>query len=75
MQELKLNIRICSLEEYMELTGIENCEQLLQEFGVVAKEYAYCKKVHSTYNERCFAPVIAGNYKEAIQRAIDCIME
>jgi hypothetical protein len=58
----------------MDLIGIGSVYELLQEFGVVAEEYAYTIDRNVDYTARCFAPVIDKNYEEAIQKTVQNLL-
>ena len=77
MKNFKLETRIVDLQEYIELTGYGTAEAVFEEFGFVAQEYAYT--VVTTEDDdlwrRCFAPIICGNYEEAVARTVTIMVE
>lgn len=77
MDKLKLETRICDLREYLELTGFANAKEALEEVGFVAQEYAYSvgTEADDGYYVRSFVPVLGGNYKEAVARTVNIVME
>lgn len=77
MRNLTLETRIVDLHEYLELAGFANAKEALEEVGVVAQEYAYSvgTEADDGYYVRSFAPVLGGNYKEAVARTVDIVME
>lgn len=77
MRNLVIETRICDLQEYLELAGFANAKEALEEVGVVAQEYAYSvgTEADDGYYVRSFAPVLGGNYEEAVARTVGIVME
>lgn len=77
MKDLVIETRIVDLQEYLELAGFANAKEALEEVDVVAQEYAYSVGTEADYGYyvRSFAPVIGRNYKKAVARTVDIVME
>lgn len=77
MRNLVLETRIVDLQEYLELAGFANAKEALEEVGFVAQEYAYSvgTEADDGYYARSFAPVLGGNYKEAVAGTVNIVVE
>lgn len=76
MRNFVLETRIVDLHEYLESAGFANAEEALEKVGFVAQEYACSIGTEADdYYVRSFAPVLDGNYKEAVAKTVDVVME
>lgn len=70
MLDFSMEIKICTLQEYLELTGMSE-EQVWKDWGIVTKHYV-CG-ICPDYN-RAFACVVDGNYVDAIKKVTERLL-